>query len=162
MDILFLDIDGVLNSYQSAFYLQKIRKENPIIPEHLEHYLLPDGDMCPIAISNLEILLTKVKTLKIVVSSTWRLGCNLKELKKYFKMSKLIQERLIDSTPSLRNSERGDEIRRWLLVHSRVKRFVAIDDDRDMTAIKDNFVYIDNKVGFDYRKLEEVLEFFKE
>jgi hypothetical protein len=164
MKILFLDIDGVLNSYQSARMLHHIRRNEKETPEYIQRFLLEkEGlDVCPLAISNLEYLLEEVKELKIVLSSTWRLGLDLKGIKKLFPMSELIRERIIDSTPCLRSDcQRGDEIKRWLINTSyRVRKFAVLDDDSDMKAVEDDFFHVNHKVGLDYIMVESLIRHF--
>ena len=36
--------------------------------------------------------------------------------------------------------ERGDEIRIWLDAHPEVAAFVVLDDDSDMTAVRDQYI----------------------
>lgn len=161
MKILFLDIDGVLNSYQSAQLLDHVKRKDGDFPEFFQDYVTSSGDMCPLAISNLEYILETVKTVQIVISSTWRHGCTLRDLKNYFKMSPLIQSRIIDSTPSLRDAQRGDEIKRWVYNSTRpVHKFAVLDDDTDMNAVMDDFFHVNHKKGLDWCVVEEVIRHF--
>lgn len=162
MRVLFLDIDGVLNSYQSAHHLQQLRQESGPFPPYFNNYVLKNGlDMCPLAVSNLIHLLNEVKDLQIVISSTWRFGCDLKDLKALFPMSELIRSRIIDSTPSLTSGNRGDEIKRWVINSTtRVQQFAVLDDDTDMDAVEEHFFHVNHKVGFDYLLCEKVINYF--
>ena len=165
MRVLFLDIDGVLNSYQSARYLHSVKhKTDDQIPEYFNDYLLKNAlELCPTAISNLEYILEEIKDLKIVVSSTWRMGCELKDLKALFPCSSLIKSRIIDSTPMLKQSQRGDEIKRWIVARNvRIKDFIVLDDDCDMDAVEDNFVHINHKNGLTYTDAELVISMLKD
>lgn len=127
MRIIFLDIDGVLNSWASSY---------KITTEKLQ--LLND--------------LIKQTDAKIVISSSWRIGSsNVKEfLKNKFKKDdfrldnfkdatnrECIQnifynDNIIDLTDTFGPS-RGDEIQRWLDNHSDdVDLYVILDDSSDM------------------------------
>jgi len=171
MKVLFLDIDGVLNSYQSATFWHNKRDQNKWENElyeawkgTLKEYLALE--FCPIALSNLEELCRRLPDLKIVVSSTWRLGETVESLKKIFSISSFISNAIIDVTPRLMcNSDyapvRGDEIKAWLNKHPDVTNYVIIDDDSDMLEIqKPHFVQISELHGFqwiDMLKVKEIL-----
>lgn len=149
----FLDFDGVLNSGQSAHFWNKHRN-NPILKD-----LYVDGpDFCPIAISNLEDLLTRVPELKIVISSAWRLGETAQSIKdKYFAKFPIISERIIDVTASFSNT-RGDEIEKWLKDHPNVTNYVIMDDDNDMLYCqRNNFVHTSALHGFLYGDMLQAL-----
>lgn len=144
MKVLFLDFDGVLNSHQSCTFWHNKRDqakwENEMYEAWqgtLKEYLALE--FCPIAMSNVEELMRRVPDLKIVVSSTWRLGETPETLKKILHPSKLIGDAIIDVTPALRykkdtteEADRGDEIKHWLDRHPEVTHYVIVDDDNDM------------------------------
>lgn len=178
--ILFLDIDGVLNSYQSSTFHHHISEFNDdaFVPgsETVKRFLAKQ--LCPIAVANL-FEIVKVTKCKIVVSSTWRLGSDLKEMKSWFEDVPLIQEAIIGKTPhrgvknvepnsygvlEMHNVPRGLEIKIWISENGydsyRDKSmFVIIDDDSDMWPLQDNFIQIDSKVGLDWYKKEAVIDF---
>ena len=85
-------------------------------------------------------------------SGTGRKGCPIGG-------SKLV----IGRTPSL-GTERGFEIQEWLDENNQdqIEEFVILDDDADMCHFlgTKHFVQTDGKVGFDYRKMEEVDKIF--
>lgn len=155
MKILFLDVDGVLNSHQSATFWHSRRNqaewENNMYrdwPGTLKEYLAME--FCPIALSNVEELIRREPDLKIVVSSTWRLGETVETLRKIFSPSKLIADAIIDKTASF-SRMRGNEIQRWLDEHPEVTRYVILDDDSDMLeSQKNNFVNTSELHGFQF------------
>lgn len=112
MKIIFLDIDGVLNSKETA---QRHRGVIGIDP-----YL--------VAIFNRIIFATNAK---IVLSSTWRLG---KETRN--EIRKQVMD-FIDVTPRMplrggaEMKERGKEVRAWLKDHPDVEKYAILDDDSD-------------------------------
>lgn len=126
MKVLFLDIDGVLNSEQSAIYWNRQGKDNGGLSRGNTYY-------CPIAVSNLQSILEEIPDLKIVVSSTWRLGETVESMQELlFKSAGIEKHRVIGLTPAL-PGERGDEIQNWLDNSSpSVERFVIVDDNSDM------------------------------
>jgi len=106
MNILFLDIDGVLNCKTTSERHDGFIGIDPVLLERLH-------DIC-------------IQTdVKIVLSSTWRLLD-----KDYLK--NVIGIDFIDVTPDLRGVARGYEINSWLSTHHDVNAFAILDDDTDM------------------------------
>jgi hypothetical protein len=104
MKVIFLDVDGVLVLWGSAFD--------------------------PTCMYNLKTIIDQTDA-KIVVSSTWRLyGCydQLLDGLDYYGIDK---NRVIGKTPdiSFNNVGRHVEILSWLSDNPQVKRYVIIDDD---------------------------------
>lgn len=116
MRVLFLDIDGVLNSEKYARSLAK-------------------GGMLGIDPEAVRILdeILEATGAKIVLSSTWRLYPDLRA-----DVRKNVGE-FIDVTKSLRSGFRGDEIREWLERHPEVTEYAILDDDSDFYA--DQYLY---------------------
>ncbi len=71
--------------------------------------------------------LTEAGDAQIVVSSTWRF---LPDLRGRLTADG-VQAKVIGTTPNLGDVERGEEIARWLEIHSH-RAFVILDDDADM------------------------------
>lgn len=137
--ILFLDIDGVMNSEQSI------------------HYYSGDDKFCPIAHHNLKIFCKEMPDLKIVISSSWRQFYSLDELKKMFYPD--IAERIISTTEAFSNI-RGHEIAKWLKDNP-TESFAILDDDEDMAELKDRLCRTNWRVGFDWlakMKLKEIYD----
>lgn len=95
---------------------------------------------------------------KIVVSSSWRVGCcrrgkeSIFGGKLYNKLEKRLKDyamSIYDITPSLGSgTQRGDEIRKWLSENS-VDNFIILDDDSDMCEFTntDKFIHTTYKYG---------------
>lgn len=117
MKIIFLDIDGVLNSVAWL----KTLPEPPRIDEMIDRE----------AVRRLNRLLDETGGAKIVVSSTWRLGKsvqNLQEILEKFGCTGTV----IGKAPYL-GKRRGYEIQHWLSEQAeQPERFVILDDDSDM------------------------------
>ena len=119
MKVIFLDIDGVLNSEKFAKYCY----ENPEFVEN-------GGSNWVDPYSVLWVLqLCKELDLKIVLSSSWRLwdlNSTIDELNKYRDLKPLIPY-LVGVTP--RNTDdriwedRGDEIRYYLDNHPEIENY---------------------------------------
>lgn len=113
--IIFLDIDGVLNSNKYYEECDKLEKD-PILTTGL--------DIDEKCVENLKKII-KATNAKIVVSSSWRTIRKFELFKKYMEKQELP---IYDVTPSL--DGRGDEIRAWLEKNKeQVQDFILIDDD---------------------------------
>ena len=111
MKVIFLDIDGVLNSDE---YLDKVKNSDI---QGIER----------------DIDVEKVKLLKraidetgarVVLSSSWRYTRNARYLKELLANYEI----RVDSTPYIRD-ERGLEIKKWLSENQGVEDFIILDDE---------------------------------
>lgn len=135
MKIIFLDIDGVLNSIAWA---KKCKELNGGVPQ-LASIMQRDRDNVsqeslgwdPESVNILKTVLEKTDA-KIVISSSWRIMNTLDNLKKYFSVFGI--DCVIDVTPRVNfaGSIRGDEINLWLDTYPNdIDSFVIFDDDSD-------------------------------
>jgi hypothetical protein len=162
MKLLFLDFDGVLNSAQFArlqhrAYLKDKSKSRPYRDE-----------FCPICCSNLIYIIETIKDLKIVISSSWRLGSPVEELRSLLGRHGIPEDLIIDKTPHLvtpgeGSVPRGFEIQKWLDEHKEldVERFCIIDDDSDMEHLSPFHVKTDFQVGLDFIAARKAINLLK-
>lgn len=157
MKVIFLDFDGVLNSLQSFQFWESKREQGDWekgLQAHqgsLKEYMAME--FCPICVHNVQKLVQRTPGVKIVISSSWRVGETVESLKKILSMSKPISDAVIDVTESFSNT-RGDEIQKWLDEHPEVTEYVILDDDPDMLdSQKDHFVKTAFMHGFQYGDL---------
>lgn len=145
MRILFLDMDGVLNSVQSSHYFWRTKYNRKTFMNGFE-------SLCPIACSNLDYLLESYPDMKVVISSTWRRFHDLKEWDEKMKdICPSIVGRVIGKTPGNDCGERGNEIYNWLEQNNHFETpFVVLDDDSDMNKVSANFVHIDSYHGLQW------------
>lgn len=122
--ILFLDVDGVLNSE-----LDRGNKPTDVLYERL-------GKMCGISkfhVEQLKRLLDAIPDLEIVLSSTWRIQ-HANDL--VYGTNELgVPLPLIGITPSVFSGNRGYEITSWLCRNLEKGEPVivgAVDDDHDI------------------------------
>lgn len=158
MKVIFLDVDGVLNSEEDL----RVRVENGT---H-QGLLYAEVEDRPLVL--LKKLVDK-SDAKIVVSSSWRIGCERSGRESIFGAglyNKLVKRLAdydlepFDITPSLSNKQRGDEIREWMQnCNEDIESFVILDDDNDMCEFVDtNLVLTDYKYGLTEELVEKALK----
>ncbi len=115
--ILFLDVDGVVNSAEHAHRQGKggILGIDPFPAFLVGKIQLDTG-------------------CEVVLSSTWRLWPSTRE-----EVAQKVVK-FIDCTPDLRGAPRGAEIQAWLEKNPDVTQYAILDDDSDMLdSQKSNF-----------------------
>ena len=148
--IIFLDFDGVIDGWWSKYNLDP--KKIALVEE-----------------------IIKATDAKIVVSSSWSVGCRNAEefierdFSGYFKRKtteisreSLFIESIIDVTDHM-GSSRGDEIQRWLDAHEdEVESYVILDDDNDMNEDQlFNFISVDGWYGISDRTVSLAIQILK-
>ena len=106
MKVVFLDIDGVLNSDKT--------------PNPREFPYIVDRKL----LARFNKLLKRTRA-KVVLSSSWRLDPIGLIAAKYWRVP------FIDVCPDMPKRPRRDEVLAWLSEHPRVTRYAVIDDDDD-------------------------------
>ena len=141
--ILFLDIDGVLNS-------TKFFESNSMKCSKDDHIDLG-------AVVILKRILNKTNA-KVVLSSSWR---------GHEDNHKIIKENVcdfIDITPRCCEGIRGVEIYKWINKNYKWEerkklKYAILDDDSDMLLWqKDSFFHVDHKVGLTEEIADEVIK----
>jgi hypothetical protein len=114
LDVIFLDIDGVLN---------------PINDTNYPHVFDPE------AVAQLRRILDARPEIHVVFSTTWRTGFTFFVLGWLWNQHDLPVKRVIGRTPDIKLDRRGDEIRQWLddaprlAPQHKIRRYAAIDDE---------------------------------
>ncbi len=144
MNIVFLDIDGVLVTNRSC-RLGRSVAQGPFDPE---------------AVSNLNALLTQTGA-KVVISSAWRTDPSLRLGQLLEKAGAMCE--IVGQTPVL--GPRGFEIAVWLARHPQmVDEFVILDDIRDSILcghLAERLVSTTMDTGFDAPALARALAILK-
>ncbi len=111
MKVIFLDIDGVLNSDE---YFDKIRNLNI------------QGIQSEIDVEKIKLLKKAIDETgaKVVLSSSWRYTKNAQYLKELLANFEIYT----DSTPFM-HGRRGLEIKQWLSDNQGIEDFVILDDE---------------------------------
>lgn len=112
MKVIFLDVDGVLNSND---YIEYASKNN--VKGILE-------EIDPKKIDMLKQVLN-ITGAKIVVSSSWR---NIRKFEKLRELFFLYGIRLDEKTPLIGNN-RGLEIKQYLKEHANIEQYIILDDE---------------------------------
>jgi hypothetical protein len=128
MNVIFLDIDGVLRTDVSDRYWSEATGQP--IPKSVFDRLFSSHS---IAILNEIVYITGAK---VVITSTWRVQHSLEQLRSIFKI-RGFRGQIIDTTKIIGN--RGEEIQEWLDTHV-VNKYVVIDD-----SVKDILIHINPK-----------------
>lgn len=171
MNLIFLDIDGVLNC-QLFFDINTGKRElrKSVKSGNLDKDDYYGSQLCLERIGWLNDLCKEVDA-KIVISSTWRLGKTIEELQSIFNKSGATFE-IIDKTPNLRGNGclRGNEIYQWIYDNSEkicgkpyyeFKSYAIIDDDSDMLLWQaPHFFKTDNYSGLTPNTCYKIKQFF--
>lgn len=160
MKVLFLDFDGVINSQQSNDMFNRLRR-NGKLPEYFRPF--SEEEFCPVATTNLVRILDEVQDLKIVISSSWRIGEELSTLQDILENIGVPRDRIIDKTPYRPNKQRGAEIREWLdnFEDEEVEQFAVVDDSTDMDNVLNHFFKTDWNIGLTYNTANDIIKFLK-
>lgn len=142
--VLFLDIDGVLNSERSAWALGGFPHD----------FSEPDMRKFDHVAIGLVRKLCEETDASIVLSSSWRIIHSVHECANGLDLP------IFDKTPNS-NGNRGSQIREWLKAHPEVLTYAIVDDDSDMLPEqKPFFVRTNVKDGLllsDYSNLKRIL-----
>ncbi|MDF1666037.1 MAG: GNAT family N-acetyltransferase [Planctomycetota bacterium] len=125
--LIFLDIDGVLRRESGPRY-----RFEPQLRDIFEECIRPH------------------EKLRIVISSTWRLGFLLHEIKAHFSQD--IRNRVIGITPTLRQDQqhrRHREVLAYLKRHEIKEPWIAIDDSDFHYPSLPNLLLTESESGFD-------------
>ena len=155
MKIVFLDVDGVLNS-EALLRAKDDEHRTRGCPARCECYRL-EHLIDPAAVTRLNRVLSATGA-KVVISSSWRKLLDPDELRRVLRDHGFDGE-VIGETPDGPNDpafvdwhdriERGHEIAHWLAEHhGEVTGFVILDDCSDMAWLRPKLVQTDASVGF--------------
>lgn len=138
MKVIFLDVDGVLNSARDGY---SINLENDYHFEMLKK-------------------IVDATDANIVLSSSWRIGFSVLSLPEKNLIERLEKYgmEIMDFTPCMTGT-RGDEIREWLSNNGPVESFVILDDEGDMAEFKEtNLVKTNTSIGLQEKDVDKAIE----
>lgn len=148
--IIFLDFDGVMVNHKSWY----VRHEGHATAD-------------PPCVEALNRIISETGAA-IVVSSTWRIGARVTEMRKILSQWGVVGT-VIGYTPRLQkhvglitvSQPRGSEIHAWLDEQKHyqgiIESFVILDDDGDMEPLKDRLVQTKFEVGLTMADAEKAI-----
>lgn len=174
MNILFLDIDGVLNSTKSILLGEKATPtelERDFLLELTNTYykgyppIVLTADLFGLdkdCIESLNLIL-ETTGAKVVISSSWRYGHTNVGLQKLLE-NRGFKGEIISSTPVNlvgKAKIRGLEIQSWLNLNHNTDRFVILDDNGGMAHLKKYWVQPSSKVGLTEEDAKKAISILK-
>ncbi len=163
MKLIFLDIDGVLNNMGWLHTMYSLGTD----PMKLRRELL---DRVSVGVLN---DIVKWTGAKVVISSSWRWGRTLNDMRAILADNGFIGE-VIGMTPVDgdlvkeilcmygERIQRGHEIRAWLKNHImeglEVEAYVVIDDSGDMAGVEDHLVLLNHDTGLQAEHIPAILK----
>lgn len=155
--VLFLDIDGVLNSTRSMVAYSLLFKKHAEVKYEFD----------PVSVLLLKRVVQETGC-SIVISSAWRITYSLEDLRIIFRDHcdwEDIGEIIIGMTGTSANAHRGGEIQEWIddnTVGVTNFKYAIVDDNSDMLNHQfKRFVKTDCNVGLDVKSYEKLLELLK-
>lgn len=148
MRVIFLDIDGVLNS---GAYIKRLN----------DLFDRPENQMDPEAVQKLNRL-TDLTGAKIVVSSTWRLAFlrqanGLDMLQRCMKAYGITGEVIgMTFNDAWGTDRRGQEIQDYLDNNPNIEKFVILDDDSDMGPLLPHLIQTKFDNGLQDTHVEQI------
>ncbi|HCW54570.1 MAG TPA: hypothetical protein DG753_12735 [Clostridium sp.] len=141
INIVFLDIDGVLNTGRN----QDLQEQRDGKSTFYHQFYFDKQCM-----RNLKEIILQYDAY-VVISSSWRIEKDtiywseiLRNFRKYH-----IEDRIIGKTPSF-STTRGDEIKKWIDNNEKkVNNYIILDDEDDMFGLEDHLVLCNDYYGFD-------------
>jgi hypothetical protein len=146
--VLFLDIDGVLNSRRTCEAFG-----GPLTGGFPHGFDTKNMALFDHAAIGLIRRLCETTDASIVLSSSWRIIHSVHDCANGLDLP------IFDRTPSLNwhGRVRGDEIAAWLADHPEVERYAIVDDDADMLQDqKPFFVQTDFQEGLTWANYESL------
>lgn len=165
--IIFLDIDGVLNSRKWYYARAAMPRE---MFQHSDDRVT-ERDMRELDLTALGLLCKLVLETgaKIVISSTWRMGKDPLHFRLLFHrrgITEFPRDAFIGCTPRLgdakdaqgHNVTRGTEVQQWIEDHDFTGKYVILDDDSDfLLTQKPHFIQTGHEEGFCYEHYYKAL-----
>jgi len=160
--VIFLDIDGVLNSAQTCTRWEAITGVWECGGYFHERDLCRDDNVMwgPDLVQHLKRMVEETNAC-IVISSTWREFFSVEKFVEMFAVYGWHQAPVIDKTPSSDFTLRGQEINAWLYDNP-VAGYVIIDDtDSFLEEQSPYFVQTDPEVGLSATDVDKAIAILK-
>lgn len=154
MKVLFLDLDGVLNSTRWA----GSRPVRGFIPPSTAREAIEEDRLDPACVARLQRIVV-MSGASIVLSSSWRHRMPVGELVELFRRLGFPAAPVVGLTPSL-PGPRGREVRAWMQGCAEpVTSYVCLDDDADYEPGQ-CLIQVDAEVGLQDEDVRLCVEAF--
>jgi hypothetical protein len=154
--VIFLDIDGVMNSRNG-----EIQKHDLLLEKYGDSEKIPWWESiqldspAPNHIEQLNRIVEETNAV-VVISSSWRENMSSLMWNRFFCALGFKGE-IIGETPRCYN-RRGIEIETWIKKHDNVQSFVILDDDDDMEPYMNKLVLCNNCTGLTNVEAEKAIK----
>lgn len=175
VNLIFLDIDGVLNSKSSVLGERISAKDYQDVYDKDEAYLAAESDnLSQQCVGVLNYLLKQIPDCRVIVHSTWTSYYPIDLVSKHLKRAGVDTSFIVGTTPKKMSSEKVHEIGFALheiedgdyegLEGCEVGEFVIIENT-DIFGWgdhprKDKLYLVDDSVGLSYKDLEPIIRRF--
>ena len=152
--IVFLDFDGVVNTIYYRYYNRE------------KQYKFRYANSADGLVNNEQAIqwlneLYSHFPFDIVVTSTWRIHCNYREI--LYNSGLSFQISILGCTPNLSGAQRGEEIAQWIIDNKeQFADIIILDDDEDMDIMMPSLVKCDPYLGFTIYQYQECLKRMKQ
>lgn len=153
MKVLFLDMDGVMNSRSSRNKGYQERKHTT----DKEGWDFPAQPM----IDNFNMII-EATGAKVVISSSWRYFHSIESMRNIFKHVGMNCEIIGETPKNTLYTIRGQEIEAWLKEHPEVTSFAIVDDSSDMQPVAKNFVQTSDLRGLENKHSLKLIKILNE
>lgn len=155
--VLFLDIDGVLNSDESfTIYRAELKAKNKRWdPMHVSKEL----------VSRLSRLLDALPDVEVVISSAWRHYMSVEEIRSFLSRNGLKRhDAIVGETPKFSLDRRGEEIERWIEMNCGTLSGLtfAVVDDNSVGQMSYRCVYTNDIVGLTDADVDALIDMLEE
>ena len=159
-DVIFLDIDGVLNSQPvlANWYAECSRADLEGKPFPFASGDHPWECIDPDNVEHLNRIIAATDAV-CVLSSSWRYHHSVAWMQKHIEAFGFAGK-LISETPIMHGVPRGIEIAAWIAEHG-CRNFVILDDDSDMHELKDKLIRTSFETGLLAEHVEPTIKLLR-
>lgn len=150
--IIFLDIDGVLNSTRWS----EERPLRGLTPPRLAQEALDEERIDPDCVERLRGVVRRTGA-RLVLTSTWRHRMDVPEFVQLFALYGWNEAPVVGITPYIAGLIRGDEVEAWLGNNNYAGPYVCVDDDADF-RVGQPFVRTNPEMGLTSLDAERCIE----
>lgn len=145
--VLFLDMDGVLNSHAYAVKRNRAHPEHERLPWDRHDPRRWAEMIDPAAVMRLNQICDQAGA-KVVISSSWRYAHDVAMMKRILDIAGFTGEVIGETPNDMHAPARSHEISAWLAQNPGTTRFVVLDDGKSAgEGLEKWFVHTDLAVG---------------